>query len=180
MNLYIGDPHFGHANVIRFDHRPFLDTDEMDRTLIALWNDRVQQDDTVYILGDLCYRSVREPEWYLRQLKGHKILILGNHDGPLLKNSNVMKYLEGMEKMLRISDDNRQITLCHFPLAEWTGFHRGAWHIYAHIHNRTDGAYQYMKNLDRALNAGCMINYYTPVSFRELERNNKLFKEQNP
>ena len=29
MNLYTSDLHFGHANVIRFDHRPFLDVDEM-------------------------------------------------------------------------------------------------------------------------------------------------------
>lgn len=30
MNLYISDLHFGHKNVIGFDHRPFIDTDEMD------------------------------------------------------------------------------------------------------------------------------------------------------
>ena len=37
MNLYISDLHFGHANVIKFDHRPFADRDEMDHTLIQLW-----------------------------------------------------------------------------------------------------------------------------------------------
>ena len=29
MNLYISDLHFGHANVIGFDNRPFADKDEM-------------------------------------------------------------------------------------------------------------------------------------------------------
>ena len=28
MNLYIVDLHFGHRNVIQFDHRPFLDAGE--------------------------------------------------------------------------------------------------------------------------------------------------------
>lgn len=28
MNLYISDTHFGHKNVIGFDHRPFLDVNE--------------------------------------------------------------------------------------------------------------------------------------------------------
>ena len=45
MNLYISDTHFGHRNVINFDKRPFADIEQMDRTLIALWNDRVHADD---------------------------------------------------------------------------------------------------------------------------------------
>ncbi len=33
-----------------------------------------------------------------------------------------------------------------------------------------------MKKKDHALNAGCMINNYMPVSFEELIRNNEIFK----
>ena len=33
MNYYISDLHFGHANVIRHDNRPFADVEEMDRAL---------------------------------------------------------------------------------------------------------------------------------------------------
>lgn len=180
MNLYTSDLHFGHSNVIRFDHRPFLDVDEMDRTLIDLWNNRVQPDDTVYIVGDICFRASRTPAWYLRQLKGHKILILGNHDGVVLKDQSALRLLEGVESLVRIVDGENKISLCHYPIAEWHGWHRGTWHIYGHIHNRTDGAYRYMKTMDHALNAGCMINNYTPASFSELLRNNARFKEMNP
>ncbi len=178
MILYTSDLHFGHKNVIRFDHRPFLDIDEMDHVLIELWNGRVQPDDTVYIVGDICYRNNRPVEWYLRQLKGHKILILGNHDTPILKNNAALSYLEGVEKMAHIKDGDKQICLCHFPIAEWNSFHHGSWHIYGHIHNRRDASYKYMKTLDHALNAGCMINNYTPASFNELVRNNEIFKNE--
>ena len=57
MNLYTSDLHFGHENVIRFDDRPFSDIEEMDRTLIEMWNARVRDEDTVYIVGDVCFRS---------------------------------------------------------------------------------------------------------------------------
>ena len=177
MNLYTGDLHFGHSNVIGFDHRPFADCNEMDRVMIELWNGRVQPDDTVYIVGDFCYRSQHDEEWYLRQLKGHKILILGNHDIHILNNPKALQYLEGVEKMMHIQDEGKQICLCHFPIAEWNGYFKGNWHIYGHIHNRRNETYEFMKKKERALNAGCMINNYAPVSFKELVRNNACFKQ---
>lgn len=76
-----------------------------------------------------------------------------------------------------VQDSGERIVLCHFPIAEWNGFHKGAYHIYGHIHNRKDGVYQYMRTLERALNAGCMLNGYEPVTFRELIENNKLYKK---
>ncbi len=178
MVLYTSDLHFGHTNVIGFDHRPFSDRDEMDKVMIELWNNRVQKDDTVYIVGDLCYRSGYAPEWYLRQLKGHKVLILGNHDLPILNNKKALHYLDGVEKMMHIQDGDKQICLCHFPIAEWNGFFHETWHIYGHIHNRRNESYEYMKTKEHALNAGCMINNYAPASFNELVQNNKLFKSQ--
>ena len=66
MNLYISDLHLGHANVIKFDGRPFADVDEMDRMLIELWNAKVRSEDNVYIIGDLCYRNGKPAEWYLK------------------------------------------------------------------------------------------------------------------
>lgn len=178
MILYTADLHFGHANVIRFDHRPFLDVGEMDTTLIKLWNDRVQKDDEVYIVGDFCYRSAKEPEWYLRQLKGKKHLIIGNHDGVILNNEKALSYFETVDKMTEISDEGRRIILCHYPLAEWDAFYRGSYHIYGHIHNKKEDTFQLMSMVKNAYNAGCMINNYSPVSFNELVRNNQYFREQ--
>ena len=50
--FYISDTHFGHFNAIDFDHRPFKTTEEMDEALIKNWQDTVQEEDNVYILGD--------------------------------------------------------------------------------------------------------------------------------
>ena len=180
MNLYTSDLHFGHENVIRFDDRPFSDIEEMDRTLIELWNARVRNEDTVYIVGDFCYRNKRPAAWYLKQLKGRKILIFGNHDIGLMKDPEALSFFEETDKMMHVSDQGEQICLCHYPLAEWNKYHRGSWHIYGHIHNRREDTYYFMRNRDHALNAGCMINGYMPVSFRELVQNNERFRCENP
>ncbi len=104
---------------------------------------------------------------------------MGNHDLPIIDNPKVLHYLDGVENMMYIQDGDKQICLCHFPIAEWNGYFRGTWHIYGHIHNRRNESYEYMKNNAHALNAGCMINGYAPVSINELVRNNMIFKQQD-
>lgn len=180
MNLYISDLHFGHANAIRFDHRPFVDVPEMDHALIELWNGRVCDNDDVYIVGDFCYKSYHTPDWYLRQLKGHKHLIIGNHDKCTVDCKEAAQYLESMDKMLHVTDGKYQICLCHYPLAEWYKSQHGSWHIYGHIHGTRDDTYEFMKTREHALNAAACINHYTPASIRELIQNNEIFQKGAP
>lgn len=175
MIFYTADLHFGHKNVISFDNRPFEDVKSMDRTLIQLWNSRVSKEDHVYILGDFAYRNEKDEAWYLKQLNGHKYLIIGNHDKRLLQNEAAMRYFEGVDKMMHISDNGTQICLCHFPLAEWNGFYKGHTHIYGHIHNKEDATWAFMQTRANAYNAGCMLHNYMPATLKELIRKKEGF-----
>jgi calcineurin-like phosphoesterase family protein len=61
----------------------------MDKTIIQRWNERVDDGDIVFHLGDFCMlKSSEAPEsrkdafaYYRNQLKGNIIFIRGNHDG---------------------------------------------------------------------------------------------------
>ena len=66
MNRYISDLHLGNANVIKFDNRPFESLEEMHKTIITNWNRVVNQNDTVYILGDFCWETEAGWERYLK------------------------------------------------------------------------------------------------------------------
>lgn len=50
MTYFTADQHFGHFNIIRLSHRPFASLDEMNETMIARWNTKVWDEDTVYVL----------------------------------------------------------------------------------------------------------------------------------
>ena len=102
MLFYIADLHFGHRNVIGMEHRTFASIEEMDETLIRLWNKRVTDEDDVYIVGDFAYRNGNTASWYLRQLKGCKHLI-GNHDRLIIQDATAMEYFKSVEKMNQIS-----------------------------------------------------------------------------
>lgn len=111
----------------------------MDEAMISLWNQRVNHDDNVYILGDFCYRNEKSAEWYLSQLKGHKHLVLGNHDTRLLDNEIAMGYCDSIDRMMYVSDSGKEICLCHYPMSEWNGSYRGHLHFYGH---RNMGIYE--------------------------------------
>lgn len=72
MIYYTSDLHLGHANIIKLCNRPFADIDEMNRVLISNWNSRVTNGDTIYIMGDLCFRTA-DVEDLIKQLKGKNI-----------------------------------------------------------------------------------------------------------
>ena len=90
----------------------------MDEAMISLWNQRVNRDDNVYILGDFCYRNEKSAEWYLSQLKGHKHLVLGNHDTRLLDNEIAMGYCDSIDRMLYVSDRDMSVSLSDVGM-EW-------------------------------------------------------------
>jgi len=175
--FFTADLHLGHANIIKHCDRPFSTVEEMDEHLISAWNSRVRQNDSVYILGDLIFRSSASPESYLGQLRGKKYLILGNHDKDWVKKADMTKHFVSMERFAEISDGQHKITLCHYPLMSWNHIAKGSYMIHGHIHNNRDAMYfPLIRDMPNLLNAGVEINNYHPVRFDELVKNNENFK----
>ena len=87
-----------------------------------------------------------------------------------------MPMFASVHDLQEMDDGERHVVLCHYPLAEWRNSRRSAWHIYGHIHGNRNGAYVFMRTLDRALNAGAPVNGYRPVTFDELVENNRRFR----
>lgn len=76
MNYYISDLHLFHEASIRFDNRPFGYLDEMHEAVVSRWNNKVNNGDIVYILGDMSMRGRKEELISLvATLKGKKSLL---------------------------------------------------------------------------------------------------------
>lgn len=85
MRWATSDHHWGHFNIMRYcaSTRPFSSVDEMNAVLVARWNESVDPDDEVIMVGDIfCSRRMpREMKvGILQMLHGRKTLIRGNHD----------------------------------------------------------------------------------------------------
>ena len=175
MVYFTSDQHLGHSNIIRLCGRPFDSLEEMDETLIKRWNDKVRNDDRVYILGDLFFRA-SDPEGVLKRLKGKKTLILGNHDSSWIGKVEMSRYFESVHTMLETSEVEHPLTLCHYPMLTFNHCMK-AYMIHGHIHGNTNADYwPYLKEHERILNASVEVNNYEPVTFAELVENNRRFK----
>lgn len=95
------DPHYWHANVIKYCSRPYATVEEMNEALIENWNDVVAPEDIVIVLGDFAM-AARAVETILPRLKGRKKLILGNHDFPHPAHKKGGKNAEMREKWTKI------------------------------------------------------------------------------
>ena len=177
MYYYIADAHFGHENILSICDRPFRSIAQMNEAMIEAWNSRVTGNDTVYILGDLFYRCA-DPESILRRLKGRKHLIVGNHDGSWMDRVNLEAHFVSVENMAVITDGQRALTLCHYPMLAWK-HQKKTWMIYGHIHDNTrDDFFPLIVRREHMLNAGADINGFMPVTFEELVANNTAFRQR--
>jgi calcineurin-like phosphoesterase family protein len=177
MNYYIADMHFGHANVLKFDSRPWESVEEMENALVERWNAKVGKSDTVYILGDFCWQ--KEPEWIriLNRLNGGKVLIVGNHD--IHGSATLRKMFQDVKEYKEIKDNGRFVVLSHYPIPCFKNHFYGAYHLYGHVHDTFEHRVMLVtKNLlvkmhscmCQMYNVGCMMPYmdYTPRTLDEI------------
>ncbi len=130
--FFTSDLHFFHTNVIQFCNRPFGSVEHMNEMLIKNWNLVVKDEDHVYVLGDVSFGRVPETEQVLRQLKGIKHLITGNHDriGRCEKLKWDNHFVE-QHDYLRLKTPYGKLVLCHFPFRSWE---RGYINLHGHLH----------------------------------------------
>jgi calcineurin-like phosphoesterase family protein len=77
---FTADLHLGHEKIIELCDRPFATVDEMNATIIEKWNERVDPEDTVWVLGDFAMGQIKDTLPLVARLHGRKVLVAGNHD----------------------------------------------------------------------------------------------------
>ena len=110
------DTHFGHDREFLYGPRGFQSIWEHDQQIIKNWNEVVNPDDDIFLLGDCMLGDNYYGLSCLKQLKGNIHIIRGNHctDTRMeLYNTcyNVVEICEG--KFLKAC--GRYFYLCHYP-----------------------------------------------------------------
>lgn len=166
MQYFISDLHFSQRNILKsltvWDHadietlRDFNSVDQMNDTIISNINNTVNNNDELYILGDLYFgNSIMELQSLISRIKCKNLfLILGNHDDIITSNrehfkmffKEICEYKEVRFKFpLPGIDPNRErwmgrvhLVLCHYAMRVWNQSHRGSIMLYGHSHSSLD------------------------------------------
>ena len=133
--FFTSDHHFAHKNIINLCNRPFQSQDEMRVAMIERWNSVVSTGDTVYHLGDFSLGGIESFRNIVYLLNGFIKIVPGNHDKKWIKSwVNESAKIEVLNNIHTFSDDGVDIVLCHYPMEEWEGYYRGAYHLHGHCH----------------------------------------------
>lgn len=167
---FTSDTHFGHANIIRFCNRPFLNVKEMDEELIARWNEKVGPNDNIFHLGDFSMHSPGKTKEIISRLNGNKFLIGGNHEKSVMKSHEVKKMFAWIKPdyQLRISGEDGydpvNIHLYHYKCSVWNKSFHGSWHLYGHSHGNNEH-----NPIGKSFDIGVDCHNYYPLSFYEVK-----------
>lgn len=192
-NYYISDLHLFCTSQLdnsgrNFDGRPYKTLEEMHLDIKNRWNQKINNGDTVYILGDVSKRGKNEELIaLLATFKGRKVLIKGNHDD--ISDYRYKQLFSEITDYKEISEacegKTYKLIMSHYPILMWKDQHKGSILLYGHTHNTIEDRFfqeciQKM-NADpnirhendpefRAINVGCMLPYmdYEPRTLEEL------------
>lgn len=170
MDRFIADLHLGDKKHIK--KRGFNNLIEMHDKIIKEWNIVTNDNDRVFLLGDVAIN----PDYYhlLDELKGNIYVILGNHE-KIEYITELMKYVEGINGLYKYSNE---IYLSHCPIHECQIGTKVNLNIHGHLHKNTIKSYiwDYNKKEDKEIPHPNYINVsvdnigFTPLTLNQLTR----------
>ena len=164
MVYFTADMHFGHRAIINMQNRPFESVEEMDRILLQNYNSVVRQNDTVYILGDICHHmKIEDADNLIRKMNGRKYLIKGNHD----KNYDPRLFAD-MQDFMTASVNGQYFAMMHYPMLSWPKKNSRSIQVHGHIHARMDYNERNRAEGTRRFDVGVDANNFFPVSVKQI------------
>ncbi len=192
MKYYISDLHFFHRNIYTLDYRDFETLFDMHDSMIKNWNEKVTDNDEVYIVGDLSFGNGSQTWEVLNKLNGTLILIEGNHDNFYLDDPEFVDIFDYVCSYMELQDQQRKVILSHYPMPFYNGqFYKdnnsnySTYMLYGHVHNtydeyllnhamnfinsqdRTDITNQIVQTPQQMINVFCCFSNYQPMSLDE-------------
>jgi calcineurin-like phosphoesterase family protein/2'-5' RNA ligase len=156
----ISDTHFDHENIIRYCHRPFNSTREMNSAMVRNWNDLVRPSDIVFFLGDFSFgRGHNSIDYWLRKLNGRVFFVRGNHDADPINRALQIP------SCFFVQYRGQKLMLTHDPLrpSSWSG-----WMVHGDKHNNSPQEYPFVNCARKTMNVCVEMIGYKPLSLDDI------------
>ena len=204
MIWFTSDTHYSHKNICRgisewvieenrMNTRDFNTLEEMNNAIVNGINSVVQQDDTLYFLGDWSFGGI-ENIWNFRKRIVCKIIhfVLGNHDQHIKKNReisilphekeilhsfndlytyinniNCKELFTSVQGYLELEIDKQLFVLSHYPMEQWLEMDRkNGIMLHGHCHHTIDNCET--NTIYKRMDVGIDWKEFRPYSIEEV------------
>ena len=153
----------------------------MDQVMFDRINETVGVDDTLYILGDFCFKGKKPIEYRSRIVCQDVHICLGNHD----RRNDYKDDLQGFTSVQEVKEIiycNQRIFLSHYCHKVWPASHKGSYHLWGHSHGKLDAEERNTNRKSLDVGVDNTINYDKPFgqpfSFKEVQQIMKNHRKQ--
>lgn len=159
MIWFTSDQHFGDTRIdffVRNSKTPEQNIEE----LIENYNKLVAPSDTVYVIGDVTWKGIKDEDKFqdhIKRLNGSKHLILGNHDK--LSIEVYKECFESINYAYKLIHNDCQYYLVHHP----KDGRKDMFNLVGHVH----GCWRIQRNM---INVGVDVWNFRPVSINQIEK----------
>lgn len=152
---FTSDLHFCHDREFIYKPRGFSSVEEMNEAIIKNFNSLINEEDDLWILGDLMLMDNNKGIEYINKLNGKLHIILGNHDGD--SRIAIYKQIEKIQDIQYahlLKYKKYQFYLSHYPtlMGNYDLQMSKTWCLHGHTHS-TDKFGECDKNYNIALDA---------------------------
>lgn len=111
-------------------NRKFLNIESMNLEIIKKWNQVVNTNDTVYILGNFCWDPITCTE-VIPNLNGKIKLLRGEFDKSFILKESLFKNVEVLNNdIIEVKLNNIEYILSHYPLEYWKNKNENSIHLH--------------------------------------------------
>ena len=189
MRYFTSDLHIGDRTIARW--RGFDSIEEHD-TLVLAGLSRLEPEDELWILGDVCKPNVEAVRVLREVLPCERVhVVIGNHDtGAKFVTCGGFATVEYYAQVGKVAREGYKFVMSHYPMLDWDRAFHGAYMLHGHIHSlpadgggeglpapadRTHGGFGLRgyneMNRERGIrryDVGVDANDYRPVSAEEI------------
>ena len=175
MFYFTSDLHFGSEDTIKFDKRPFKNAKVFQNHIIKMWNRMLNEEDTLYIIGDFVdYHEETKDKCMkmlslVKKIKPKVKLILGNNEERIINNlfdgnfEEFRKYCVSLGFEDVGKEEEIHINMIPFNLVHKPKHHKDTMlNLFGHSH-KAIGLYK-----PYGFNIGCDLNNYEPYSEEDI------------
>ena len=147
---FCSDIHYNHENAISFGKRPFSNVDDMNKSILDEFQNKLNSGDILFTLGDDFWRMKESSICKIIDSLPTKNLykIVGNHDkyGYYWCGGEAGKRYKMLADILDISvkyqGTTYSIVLAHYPIYDFNKMYHGGIHLFGHVHGNLDDEFE--------------------------------------